>query len=272
MKQVYFDWSLRNGVTYVTDDSDEVQHVPSTDALLDQLHEPHRIICESTVHSYIRDDRLDFIERCKREGHELVSVPTRATGRWSREMRRPKSDFNDPLTIRDEVAGGAHLKRIVPHDHDLQLFREKRTATNYELMLMRAKGEKDAYAKSIIRRFLPDYADLEPYEQLALGNGKEYSLVGIAALGLAAERAQDRREFERLCGLYAHGYPSQIRADIYHWLYSGGAKRGRLDGEKIFLDGESKDKGGYGLRKRKDGLSLSEFRKACHHVYAWVNA
>ena len=262
----YLDWSLRNGVTAVRNDSEGVEHFKKgTNEFLDALASPSKIIMESTVHSFVPEWREAFIKRCEDEGHTLLFVPPRETGRWSRELGIDKSDFNDPLVIRAIVKAGAHLKRPSTPEPE---YVAKRAAANRKLMLLRASGEKDEYAKALIEG-LPDYASLSNEKKLALGNGKRYSFIVVAAAGVATEVATSRKEFERLCGLYAHGYPSQIRADLYHWQWSGGAKRARLNGEPISEDKDGKKT--YGLRKRDD-LTLSEFRRSLRWLYAAIKA
>ena len=39
-------------------------------------------------------------------------------------------------------------------------------------------------------------------------------------------------EFERIAGLYSHGYPNQIRADLHHYVWAGGNQRAKLNEEK----------------------------------------
>lgn len=258
----YLDWSLRNGVTAVRNDSQDVIHFKKgTDEFLDSLSCPAKIIMESTVHSYVPEWRSAYIARCAEDGHDLRFLPPRETGRWSRELGIDKSDFNDPFVLREIVAAGAHLKRpTVPDD----AYVAKREAANRKLMLLRAAGDKDDYADALIAT-LPEYGSLSNEKKLSLGNGKKYSKIVVAAAGVAAEAASSRKEFERLCGLYAHGYPSQIRADLYHWQWSGGARRGRLNGEPTNVDKDGKKS--YGLRKRDD-LTLSGFRKSLRWLYA----
>jgi hypothetical protein len=262
MPTVYADWGLRTGVTALLPNDAEVKlFKEGTDALLDSLASPHRIVMESTVHSFVPEDREAFIKRCAVAGHQLLFLPPRLTGRWSRELGMAKSDYSDPLVFKAMVEAGVHLRQAKLVD---DAWVQKRVAANYELMILRYSGQKDEFADELIK-LLPDYKSLDDVKKKALGNGKQYSRVGVAAAGMAAKYAENRAEFERLCGLYAHGYPSQIRADLHHWLYSGGSKRAKLDGEPLSID--KKGVKTYGIRKRKD-ITLSEFRRSLRWLYA----
>jgi hypothetical protein len=105
--------------------------------------------------------------------------------------------------------------------------------------------------------------DLSPIRQLALGNGKDYNLVIVAAVGVASIHARTTDEFDRLAGLYAHGYPSQIRADLHHYAWAGGNTRAKLE---THLDG-------YGKRiipsptVRLDGLTWTSYRRELRWLY-----
>lgn len=266
MNTYYLDWSLRNGVTGIFNDGDAnaVEHWPGgTDEFLDSLDTPHNIVMESTVHSFVKEWREEFIERCEREGHTLRFTPPRETGRWARELMydMPLSDFEAPLVIR-EIAKRGHTK--APSITD-DAYIQKAEDANHELMLLRAQGKKEAFADECIA-LLPEYKTLDDTLRLALGDGKKYSKVVVAAAGMAAKHADSRKEFERLCGLYAHGYPSQIRADLYHWGWSGGAKRARLNGTPTAIDPKTNAKK-FGIRKRDD-LTLSEFRRGMRWLYS----
>lgn len=259
---VYADWGLRTGVTALFPGEEEVRlYRGGTDEFLDALDGPTRIVMESTVHSFVPEDRVRFLDRCEKEGHTLLFIPPRLTGRWIRELGMDKSDFSDPFVFRKMVESGVHLKRPTRRD---DAWEARRYEANRKLMLMRNSGQKDDYAKRLIA-LLPPYKDLDDVKKAALGDGKKYSTVAVAAAGVATEHVNNRAEFERMCGLYAHGYPSQIRADLHHYLYSGGAKRGRLNGEPISVDPKGVKK--YGLRKRND-ISMSEWRRSLRWLYA----
>lgn len=260
---IYADWGLRTGVTALFPGDDEVKlFKEGTDAFLDALDGPSEIVMESTVHSFVPEDRAAFMARCAEEGHTLLFLPPRLTGRWTRELGMDKSDFSDPFVFKKMVEAGIALKRPKPRDEEWAV---RRIAANRELMLLRNSGKKDAFAKDVIKR-LPPYSTLDPVKRTALGNGKKYSEVAIAAAAVAAKHVNNRHEFERLCGLYAHGYPSQIRADLHHWLYAGGAKRARLNGEPTSVDPKTGAKK-FGIRKRDD-LTLSEWRRSLRWLYA----
>lgn len=273
MDKLYFDWSIRRGVKAGKNGS--VTYYRDLDELLDATPVSTRLVGEATFSSFDIDQRRRVIERCEREGRELLTTPNRLTGRHRRAMGYTDADKSDELDISvlqhiDE--SGVHLKRPSLADESFVMRRE---AANAEMMNLRRTGEmrprpraggyvrasaKDAYAESLIP-LLPPYQELVGSFQKALGDGKQYSLVVLAAAGIAAKYARNREEFERLCGLYGHGYPSQIRADLHHYAWAGGNRRPRLDGTKAD-----------GIRKRKDGLKWREYRRALRWLYAQFKA
>ena len=109
-----------------------------------------------------------------------------------------------------------------------------------------ATSAKDDFADELIAR-LPAFGTLPAIRQQALGNG-EYSKIIVAAIGVCAEQAKTIKEFDYLSGMYAHAYPSQIRADLMHYAWAGGNTRARLE-----IDN--------GTSKRKDGLTLTDYRR-----------
>lgn len=237
----YFDWA-HGKVDVLRNDEAEVVTYPSLDALVDTIPRPSLIIGEATFESFWREtNRNDFIRRCQREGHDLRTVPNRATGRWKLkkyppedypEYYRQNAKFPDDFAvdlIRSIHRDGVHLKKpriFDPNDPKI----EQREVANRELMILRntkqykigkrgqrlktMESAKDRFANELIS-FLPRYRDLLWVRQVALGNGKEYAKVIVAAVGVATKHSKTKQEFDWLSGLFHHGYPSQIRSDLH---------------------------------------------------------
>lgn len=272
MDTVYFDWSQRRGVMTLVNDSNDYRIYPSLLAMADDLKEPHRIIGEATFDSFNLDARKEFIERCIREGHELLTVPTRETTRWRYRLgfgEKPSSqtyaiDLQDVQCIRAEAKSGAHLKKPGTPDPELVC---KREAANRELMRLRSTGEmkkrprsegftfishKEIFSRETTEA-LPPFGSLTRVQQTALGDsaGKNYNPTLVAAVGVAAKYADNTKEFDYLAGTYAHGKGSQIRSDVMFWGWTGGGKRQKLNKET----------------RKRDDLTLSEYRRELRWLY-----
>jgi len=275
MQTLYIDWS-HGKIDVLVRSTNEHFTTRSLDALLDKLTEPTTLIMEASFESFFRETkRNDFIRRCADEGHELLTVPNRATGRWKLKFYPPEqfpqyygnnAKFPDELAVdlfRKMHDGGVHLKKP-------RLFNENdpkisiRKEANNCLMLMRytkrpkigkngqeLKGmvsAKEYYAEGLIENYLPNYDDLEEYQKIALGNGTEYSKVIVAAVGVAAHFANgDYREFDRLSGMYHHAYPSQIRSDLH---FHGWWKTPK------------------GKTPKRDLITLSQYRKSIRWLFS----
>lgn len=265
MDTIYCDWSIRNGVATVRNDEDEVKFYPDLAAVIETR--PERIILETTFQSFDLSARAATIAACERLGIELLTTPNRLTSRFRKAAGLgEKSDPTDARAIRIAAQSGVHLKRprIAEPGEDAS-----RITANGALMYLRSHGDitkkprsegynfhsrKDDWARELVE-YLPPYSSLTDTQKIALGNGKEYSLVTVAAVGMAAYHARNTREFDRLSGLYAHAYPSQIRADLHHHAWAGGNTRAHLNGAK-------ED----GIRKRDD-ITLSQFRREMRWLY-----
>lgn len=262
MQTVYFDWSHRTGVTTFGEEDKLLVVYPTLDELLDDLNEPTRLIGEATFESFNIGRRKAFMDRCDREGHELLTTPNRLTGRGRRRFGYPeKTDENDVHVIRDLVKAGIHLKRPTLPDPE---WVDRREAAAKEIMELRRNGrylpkprsrgyafisDKDSWATELVSK-LPPYATLTPTQKLTLGDGKKYSLTVVAAVAVATKYARNVREFDRLAGLYSHAYGSQIRADLHHYGWSGGNQRSKLNTEG-----------------KRDDLSLRDWRRELRWLY-----
>lgn len=280
MKRIVFDWSLRRGVVarVISEDGHEDQaYWPSTRAMLDSLNEPHEIICESTFESYILEDRIDFASRCEKEGHTLRTLPPRLTPRNRRSMGLLKSDENDAIAMTRLAQDESRLS--VYHEPDAVKVSRHEQA-NDRLMLLRARGLKEEWA-SIIASKLPPFKDQDETRRKALGDafeekpknhrngwvdGKDYNLIKVAAVAAAAEVCPTQKDFDQISGLYAHAYPSQIRADLMHWGWAGGSQRPRLVKETD-PSGETTKLVPVVPSRRKDGLTLTEYRRELRWLY-----
>jgi hypothetical protein len=256
LNTIYFDWG--NQLTTLTNDSEERIPYPTIDALLDELGgTPHQLVCESTFESYRVDKRAEVIDRAKNAGHVWLCTPNRQTGRHRRSLGfASKTDDIDVGVIRDlALTKPLCLKApSIPSDDDKRVTRLReanatlrdlrRTYRTVEAPRTRAGFKrvslKEDYSLNLAA-LLPAYSSLTPVQKKALGDGKKYSKPLLAAAGIATLYSENRREFEHLTGLHAHGYPSQIRSDVHWWTWNYVKKRG--------------------------GVTLSEFRREVRWLY-----
>jgi hypothetical protein len=254
MKQITFDWSAGK-LTVLIGDADKPVYYPSTEALIQSLTEPHRIVCEATFESFNIEQRKRVIELAKAGGHEFLTLPNRQTGRYRRFLGyEDKTDEIDVAVLRSQsIDKPERLK--VPNVRELDDERvTDLKAANHELMILRRTlnivpnksklgfktvSAKDYYADDIIR-LLPEFKTLTPTQQLALGSAGKYSKTLVAAAAKATKFSESRGDFEHYAGLFAHGYPSQIRSDFMHWRFRFAAKH---------------------------GVTLSDFRRECRWLY-----
>jgi hypothetical protein len=277
MKRCYFDWS-GGGIHVIDDDTnngqlpnsgkddkafDDVRFYSDFDEFFDSLTEPTELIGETTFESFVLEKRKAVLEKAKQLGHTFRCTPNRKTGRRRRMLGysdSDKSDYLDVYVIRDIANDGkTHLK--VPKIYGDDIISTRKQASR-ELVLLRntkirvpsrakrgyvIKSKKDVYAQLLIKQ-LPPYRILDPYIRIALGNGSEYSKTVVAAVGIAAKYASNRETFERICGLYEHGYPSIHRSDLMMHRWSRGLRP----------EGKGKNAG---------KISISQFRKALRWLY-----
>lgn len=278
MDTLYFDWSMRRGVITIYDDDPEVYEIyPSLDVMLDHLEEPTRIIGEATFESFNLNNRLAFIDRCVRDGHQLLTVPTRETTKArfragfgvKAANQTWKTDLEDVQAIRYEVRNGMHLKRPGAPDERIQ---ERRLAVNGRLMELRSTGtlvakarsegynfipDQEIYAQNIINQ-LPAFSTLTDTQRKALGNsdGTGYSSLVVATVGVVAEFAESRDDFDRLAGLHAHAYGSQARSNLMFWQWAGGGPRRKLNKDT----------------RKRDDLTLSEYRRELRWLFRQIKS
>jgi hypothetical protein len=249
MDTIYFDWG-GGKLTTLKNDEDEIRYFPSCDKLLDSLTEPTYIISEATFESFDVSRRIKVIEKAKRAGHIWKTTPNRLTGRYRRGMGiDDKSDEIDVTVIRSLAKAHPEVLKSpnVRLDTDPLVIGLKQV--NDELMVLRRTqamveskrsklgwkivSAKDVYADEIIA-FLPDSSTLTDIQHIVLcgtpSNKSKpvyhYSRPLIAAVAKATKYAKSRKEFEHYTGLFVHGYPSQIRSDVYHWSWRFARDRG----------------------------------------------
>lgn len=263
-RTVYFDWSIRNGVYTLVDDAPLPAKVYQSLAhVLDLLSEGDRLIGEATFESFNLPERARLIELAKARGITFLTTPNRLTGRFRRRLGLgDKADEVDVQVIREIARDPSRLKPPALPD---PAWIERRKRANRQLMSLRRSGtltpkprtpgrfnftsDKDIQAQQWAAK-LPPYLDQTPVRQRALGDGKDWSRVIVAAVGVASTEARTTREFDALAGLYAHAYPSQIRADLHHYAWAGGNQRARLN-----------DQG------KRDDLTLTDYRRELRWLY-----
>jgi hypothetical protein len=266
MDKIYFDWSQRRGVVAIVVSGDG-SAIPATWPTLADMADarkgnPTIFIGEATFESFLSMRRQAFVDRCASEGHQLFTTPARLTPRHRRAMGLLKSDENDAIAIMSlsnnpARRSGYHAPNVIKSG-----LRER---ANRQLMILRASGDKESWAQALADR-LPAPESLPEIRRKALCDGKKYNLVKVAAVGVATANSANQRDFDFLSGLYAHAYPSQIRADLMHWGWAGGSKRGKLVKE-LDPSGETDKDVPVVPSKRVDGLTLTDYRREIRWLY-----
>lgn len=214
---------------------------------------------ESTFESYEYGKKTLMMARAKRDGHRLFCTAPRMTRKHGESLeytKADKSDYLDAYILRDMVLKGkAHLTEPKLYDPKDE-FNIRRDHSRYRLMRLRRdtivqsngtrKSKKDILAEHLIAQ-LPNYSELGHFEpegrtgilQVALGDLEEYSLTIIACVFTAAQDSNNNRdEWERILGIYSHGYPCIMRSDIYHhqWRFlREGYERAGVPGKRAGL-------------------------------------
>lgn len=257
MNTYYFDWSMRHGLYVLKNDEKTHKIYTKFSNFLDTLTEPSIICGESTFESFWPEERTKTIERCEQDGHELKTFNTRVTGRWRKKVypkynNKPLPDDKAVSLIRRIVKSGVQLQVPVAYkisindtaENKLMRLRNNRIVAtitrgknkgNYKLV-----PEKDVYAENLISK-LPDYKTLSSELKEALGNGTKYSKVIVAAIGVATEYSNNRREFEKLTGLYQGAYGNIIRSDLHMH--------------------------GWNPRRKRNKITISQYRKSCRWLF-----
>jgi hypothetical protein len=227
-----FDWSITRNVAAV-DPNGGSHRFRELDELIRYLPAGATLVGESTFHSYDLRCREETIRLAEARGINLLTVPARGNRRrreaagWDEKTSQSKRiDIEDALGIQLAARSGAHLKKPAPPD---EAWAELRKQARKRFVYLRFSGQKDRYALELARHLPP--LRLEPVTRMvALGKFENsilagYNLIIVAAAGVAAEFTSSREDFERLTGLYSHGYPCQFRSDFMHWGWAKQPKK-----------------------------------------------
>lgn len=269
MKLVAVDWDGK--AVWVSEDGDQahVYNLRDQFKLLDRLTDPTLVVLESTFESYDPDRRKRTIDEYAAAGHDLRTISPRRTSWWRIARGIEKSNEADAAAIFGIASTTrAHLKvpsPSIPKDDD---WAQLRAEAEHEIMVLRRSGRKDDFAKRLVKQ-LPRFKNLPDVRQAALGGASGYSLVLVAATGVAAAFTDTVKDFERLAGLYDNGKNSQFRSDFYHWGWKPRLVKEPVPGEvtatgrpkmriKIFEDGRPRG---------RDGLTLSDYRRELRWLY-----
>jgi hypothetical protein len=171
-----------------------------------------------------------MIKRAEDDGHVLKTVAPRSTAsiRNRSEKKIVNTDKNDVMVIwKIANEGKKHLaapRKAAPrvatlHDR-IQFYRrtDKLRFPNKKISEIPEIAE--------IQQKLP-YSSLSPEHKRFLGNGKNYDKI-IMIPYEAAKTATSRKEYEKLLGLYEHGYPSYFRSTICRRIWD--SKNQKLKG------------------------------------------
>jgi hypothetical protein len=231
-KPYAFDWSVARGIAAVNPAGFKLG--PRTlDELIRTLPPGATLVGESTFESYDLRQRQHVIDLAESRGVTLLTVPARgnpkrraAAGLPEKTGQSRETDYDDARAIQHAAITGAHLKKPALVE---DAWAELREQAARRFIYLRYSGQKDDYAVNL-RGCLPAYY-LEPLDRrIALGPydgsfSTSYNLVILAAVGVATEFVSARADFERLTGLYAHGYPNQFRSDLMYWGWGRQAKK-----------------------------------------------
>lgn len=197
----------------------EVIRAVRTDAKRQRTPDPV-LVGESTFNSYDVRQRQADIDLARSLGVTLLTVPARgnkrrreAIGLAGDKAQSLATDKEDAQAIRHAALNGMHLKipvLVEPEWEDLRI------AAAGRLRDLRRTQAKEGYARGLIQH-LPPYTHQTSDRRIALGPKDGYNEIIVAAVGVATEFVSSRKDFERLMGFYAHGYPSQFRSDLMHW-------------------------------------------------------
>jgi hypothetical protein len=214
-----FDWSTTRGVIAV-DPQGFKYACRSLEELIRSVPRGVTVVGESTFESYDPQQREKVMQLAETRDVSLLTVPARGNT-WRRARaglpektgQSKRTDLEDARAIQLAAVSGAHLKKPAAVD---AAWAELREQAARRFVYLRCSGQKDAYARDRMR-CLPPFTWQPTDRRVALGPTGNYNAVIVAAVGVAAEFVSDRAGFERLTGLYAHGYPSQFRSDLMHW-------------------------------------------------------
>ena len=123
--------------------------------------------------------------------------------------RKIFSDFRDTIN-----AAGEHLKDIQRNGQNITLFQSllpKLPDPNNPTLF------KDASMLDAIRNSICEQNEEGIYR---------YGMIPIVAAGVAAQFSKTRDEFNKIAGLHARGYRTQIRNDLFYWNHFNESREG----------------------------------------------
>jgi hypothetical protein len=117
-------------------------------------------------------------------------------------------------------------------------FRDTIDAANDHLKDLQRTGENAALFKSLVA-MLPDPNNPKVWENPALldtvrnhlcerleDGTYRYAMIPIVAVGVAVQYTNARKQFLSVAGLYATGYRSKIRDDLFYWNHFNPNRQG----------------------------------------------
>lgn len=247
----YFDWSIKRGILALKESAHELEKHSNTRQFLHSIPCGSTIISEATFESFNTKEQGEVIDLAEKLGHIWLCTPTRVTGRKRRELF-PDKDFKvikgealdeyDVWALRAlALDGKTHLRKprkkgdVDPEFVErsdktrsiLMILRKSPKPTNDELTDFYKTGNAKEYYVRKLSKCLPPIKELTEERKLYVGNGNGtvYAPPLLAAVGVAANHARNRTEFERLIGLYHHGYPTIARSEIMFHVWNNQVKK-----------------------------------------------
>lgn len=243
------DWSGK-GIE-VTDNGTDVTHYDSLEAFLPTIADGSAVVIESTFHSFEKTKRHEAINHCAERDIVLLVLNPRATELWRRlHGRIEKTNENDVRAIYAIVREGVAFLKVpvcrcadcMEGDTAFEAFIAKREEVAFELIRHRYSGTYDVLLQRAEKYFgtPKDLRKADPELHAILCDGTHWRKPATVTVVVAGEAATSRNEFERLLGLYSHGYPSIMRSNMMYWtlgnLYNRTGKALGLEKEEYHND------------------------------------
>lgn len=250
------DWARNRGVYWTwTGIPGQVYRADSLITMLDDpdFDEPAIIVLEPAFEAYQRSKREAFIERARKDGHELRRITDRITPRVRADMKErvwgdacPMKSWTTKATWHESFRHltGTRLAQLNDEFDTLSIWHAVMTLgkatspvfTTDEIASRRGSDWQNRLAdvnrQAVILRFMdlkPVFnAELESILGLpgdldrsigrCLGDtkGKAY-LTFVSSCWVTAGAATTRDEYEAMLGLHQNGYASMLRSEIHHW-------------------------------------------------------
>jgi len=121
----------------------------------------------------------------ERRGYATVVInPLQTNARCNAQIRKTRNDRSDSLSIARLVLSGEARAARVPNHETVEL----RLLTRHRRRLLRAIGDQERYAHTLVDRLFPEYADL--FSQPFLPSGEQL----IRQVGLAPDTLVQRQD------------------------------------------------------------------------------